>query len=575
MNRSRHNRLLPDKQIERIICTLAAHPYLSAFCVCLLLNPFYFGAAACVPQNSLMLTALLMLSVSVLLLFRAKHCGIIHRRIMPFLLLAVVCTCSVSALLYWSPWTGVWLPVMGVAVLLLWGLVFHCKHLRTQTTALLILCLSFLLKVYYVLYTPVYLRQHDVGTFGTGEDHAGYIEYLLYHLHLPDFDPRERWQFYHPPLHHSISALWIGLSENVFGVGYDAARESLQTLTLFYAMAIVITAYRILRHFHLKGIALFAPLVLIAFHPAYILLSGSINNDALSVVFIMGAVLCTLRWAKKQTWRDTIKLALCIGLGMMTKLSVGMIAFPVGLVMLVKLIQQLKRREWQLLKKLGIFAVICAPLGLWYPVRNYLRFGVPLNYVAQLTAENSQYIEDRSFWSRITDFSAAQFESVFEQFARRGTYNEFNPLTALLKNALFGEFIRERNFTAYPVMFGVTGVFFWLGVLLAAAAFVCMVVLLFRKCALCPLEKAFFGVFWLTLMVSFYQMSAQYPFVCTMNSRYVTPVIFIGALFYGAAMQKLTEGKRLAGGVLVKVMAVLPMLFAALATVTYVYVCSE
>ena len=164
---------------------------------------------------------------------------------------------------------------------------------------------------------------------------AHYRTVSLNSLDLDLGGPRGHWQFYHPPLHHMISALWLWLSEHVFGISNAAAQESLQTLSLFYAMAIVITAYRILRHFRLEGIALYVPLAVVAFHPSFILFSGSINNDALSVVFILGAVLWTLKWYEKQTWEGIVKIALCIGLGMMTKLSAAMVAIPVAAVFLV------------------------------------------------------------------------------------------------------------------------------------------------------------------------------------------------------------------------------------------------
>ena len=35
------------------------------------------------------------------------------------------------------------------------------------------------LKLAYVMYTPVWCRQHDVIDFGAGEGHAAYMEYIL------------------------------------------------------------------------------------------------------------------------------------------------------------------------------------------------------------------------------------------------------------------------------------------------------------------------------------------------------------------------------------------------------------
>lgn len=167
---------------------------------------------------------------------------------------------------------GLWLMLGGCAILagILWLTRKQAQNQRRRISLFLIGS-SFFLRLFYVCYTPITRRQHDVGRFGDENNHAGYITYLLEHHRLPDFDPRDHWQFYHPPLHHAISAVWLWLSENVFGIGNEVAQESLQTLTLFYATAVIITAYRILRHFRLEGSALYFPLAVIAFHPSFIL----------------------------------------------------------------------------------------------------------------------------------------------------------------------------------------------------------------------------------------------------------------------------------------------------------------
>ena len=113
---------------------------------------------------------------------------------------------------------------------------------------------------------------------------------------------------------------------------------------------------------------MYVPLAVVAFHPSFILFSGSINNDALSVVFILGAVLWTLKWYEKQTWEGIVKIALCIGLGMMTKLSSAMVAIPVAAVFLVVLVRQQRQKNWRILGQFGGFAVIwdCGiRCGIW------------------------------------------------------------------------------------------------------------------------------------------------------------------------------------------------------------------
>ena len=323
---------LPAAESNRYFHLLERHPYLCSLFVCLLLNALYFGGEAYLAQNAVLLETLALLAAGAAVLWRLV-------RYQPQKKPTAVCVSVVYTLLVLAgAWcyhearhSGLWVLVGGCAVLsgLFW-LTRKQYHNQRRRVSLLLLGTSFLLKFFYVCYTPITRRQHDVGKFGDADNHAGYITYLLQHHQLPDFDPRGHWQFYHPPLHHMISALWLWLSEHVFGISNAAAQESLQTLPLFYAMAIVITAYRILRHFRLEGMALYVPLAVVAFHPSFILFSGSINNDALSVVFILGAVLWTLKWYEKQTWESIVKIALCIGLGMMTKLSAAMVAIPVA-----------------------------------------------------------------------------------------------------------------------------------------------------------------------------------------------------------------------------------------------------
>lgn len=581
MNRSRTSNSVRSfsSVAERVLALLRKHPYLSALAICLLLDPFCFGATENMPESAVLLETLAVLFGGFLLIFQVgKNCPTLEKALASAILLL---GSLVGAYCFAHSWRkGAWVLIGGgVLLLLLYAVAFCTKQNRRRWNVLLILGLSFLLKFYYVLETSITTRQHDVGEFGDVENHAGYIEYLLNHHSLPNFDPREYWQFYHPPLHHIISAVWLSISENIFGMDAGSAQESLQMLTLFYAMAIVITSYRILRHFHLKGIALYAPLLLVAFHPAWILFSGSINNDVLSVAFLLGAVLLTLRWYENPTWKGIVKIALCVGLGMMTKLSVALIAPPIALVFLVTLVQKLRQKQWRILGQFGLFAVVCAPLGLWYPLRNWIRFGVPLTYVQEMNPKSLQYIGDQSFWSRVTDFSGKQFQSVFEQFLRKDSagnlvgYNEYNPLVAMCKNFLFGEYINESDFTYDCLTLWLAEFFFWFASILAGAALVFLVILCFRKCHIRPMHKVFLVSLYAIFVGSFYRLSADAPFVCTMNSRYITPTILIGALFYGVFLQNLLRRNTKATKISAWILGSFALLFALLSSRVYYVVC--
>ena len=533
---------------EAVIKALGKHPYLSMFAGVMLLDPLCFGHMAFV-NNAVWVYALLFAAAAAAVIRRLLKTDVFDKFHAVMLGVSVVCFWVVLLTLYRrtaDAYKPIWHLWGGAAAVLALRLAADTsdEKLRMKANSLFIMGLGFCLKFFYVLSTSMYTRQNDVGSFEKGYGHAGYIAYLYENLRLPDFDPRGRWQFCHPPLHHIISSVWLWINQNLFMTGTDPARESMQMLSLFYSMCVMITAYRLLRHFGLKGAALYIPLVIINFHPAFVLLSGSVNNDVLSVAFIMGAVICTLKWYENRDKKTILKLALCIGLGMMTKLSAALTAPPVALVFIIAFVKNCKN-EWKpMLLQFLLFGLVCIPLGMWFPLWDYFRWGVPLNYVHEMPVTSFQYVGDRPFIERITDFSAYQFSPVYEHWRRLDENNMFdiaehsehNPLIALLKNSVFGESFNEYTFSRFPFVYRILPLLFGANVFLAASAFLSMLFTAVKKCVAKAAEKAFLLALYAVLAVFFYKAAADYPFTCTMNFRYITPTAILGALFIGFAL---------------------------------------
>lgn len=561
--------------LERLIKTLGQHPYICAFIACVSITPFYFGSLENITYTAVMLEFLGMLALGGLLFYKLYK----SERISKF-----------SSICYFAVFTAAdfigvnlyqksdsklkWHFIGGILLLVLFYAIFYNQKFKRQMNAFMIIGAGSVLKLCYVMSTSVYTRQNDIGDFNGDIGHAGYISYLLNNHQLLNEDVREWWQYYHPPFHHIISAAWIHICDNFFHTGIDPARESLQTLTLFYSITIVITAYRILRHFKLEGMSLYIPMLIISFHPAFILLSGSVNNDVLSVALMMGAVLCTINWYKKRTLKNILKIALCVGLGMMTKLSAALVAVPIAFVFIYVFVKELKSNGKKLFGQYAAFGVLCVPLALWYQVRNYINWGVPITYVQEMGNDSSQYLGDRSFISRITDFSFYQFKYCFEQwdwYDNNGellTYKEFNPLVAAFKNSLFGESIYEQHF-AHEYLITACKVFFWLGIILAIATFIAMIIVIVRKKSMPMMGKAFFGIFYLVIMFNYYNMQRTYPFICTMNFRYITPTVIICCMFTGILLQKLKAENHKAEKAITMSFAGAAVIFAALSSLIY------
>lgn len=410
-------------------------------------------------------------------------------------------------------------------------------RLTTKNVILLIAASAFLIRLAYIMFFTIAEHQHDVAALGKGSGHIGYIEYLYANGHLPDYDVRETNQFYHSPFHHILAAVWVKF-QVLMGISYESAFENIQILTLFYSTLCFIISYKIFRQLNLNGRGLIFAFAVAAFNPTFIIMSGSINNDILSITLFLGAVLNTLKWYKNRTFKNIIAIALCIGLGMFTKLSVWMVAPAVAFVFIFVFFKHLKDFKKYLLQFL-VFGIICVPIGLFWSVRNLVRFGVPLTFVQKLSEDSKQYIGNIGTTQRLFDFGLYQFENVGDQFTMYGgKYNEFNPLVALFKTSAFDEMIDTKHYYAIA---GFNTILFWAVVAVGLIGFAAMMYLFVKKISeLAVPTKIFIGLLYFVMLGSYYIFCFQFPHVCTENIRYAVPLIVIGAYFVGLAIQHLS-----------------------------------
>lgn len=437
--------------------------------------------------------------------------------------------------------SGIFLFLFAVFLAIIYGLYCYMNNILDTKKAIVILfILGFALRLSYVLYTTVYQRQHDVeGFYSTANGHAAYILYIFENWSVPDFDVRDHWQFYHPPLHHFISAVWLKI-QSFIGIETKASYEGLQYLTLFYSSMSMYLSYRIMQEIKLRRMGLIVAFAIIAFHPTFIIFAGSVNNDILSITFMLGAVLNTIIWYRNRTFDNILKIALCIGLGMFTKLSVWMVAPAVAVVFLAALINN-KGKLKALIGQMATFIGVCAPLGLGWSIRNYLLYQVPFTYVPKLSETNRLYIGQYNVFERLFDFNFSQFESVYNQLVfYSGKYYEYNPTIGLFKTAMFDEVIND---TYYPKIELCGILLFWSSVILGLLGFIGMIYMFIKKKSMKPIFKAFFALIFVVILGSYYIFCFEFPFSCTQNIRYAAPLIVVGAIFIGLWITK-TLGKK-------------------------------
>ena len=461
-----------------------------------------------------------------------------------------------------------------VAVILIFAYLAVCvyteikqKTFSIDTAIAAIFISAYFFRLFYVLYTGYGTRQHDLYLKGE-KGHFYYVKYIYENFSLPKENIMTS-QMYHPPFHHIVCAAALRFW-SLFGVDYIVAYEGLQILTLTESMITLYVCYRILKEVGLKkeglkNVGLILSLCVLAVHPTFILLSGSLNNDNLSVMLAMCSIYFAIKWHKNKTLRNIIAIALSIGLGMMTKLSVWMVAPPIAIMFLLSLFSKEEDKK-TLVKQFVVFGVICLPLGLFWSVRNYFLCGMPFGYVLEQSVKSAQYVGNSSLSTqtrhtvldRLFNFRLYQLESVFTQnkvINGKAPYNDFNPTIGILKSAMF----EESLFTSIEFICTIA---FYSSVLLALISVVSAVWVFAVDKSRDGVVRMILGGTTLLVTASFYLFCLIYPHVCTMSARYAVPAIAINIFAVGMAVDKLQNLKnRKAGKVLSYIIIVIAAIF--------------
>ena len=412
---------------------------------------------------------------------------------------------------------------------------FYMKRRGKLTDSLMccaVIASGFVMRLIYIYYTNDYTRQHDLGNFSEPNNgHAGYILRILNDHALPETVRQEYSQYYHPPLHHIICAGVLAVMRAFGGDIETHGGAVLQLLTVVYSTLFCVFSAGVMRRLGIKGKPLAIALACVPFHPTLIILSGSLNNDDLSSMFSAAAVYFTLRWYDSIKISDIICIAFAVGLGMMTKLTVGLLAPAIAAVFLAVLISGIKNSDWKkLVPQFIVFAVICLPLGLWWTIRLYVKFDMPLGFVPDLGEESGQFIA-MSPLRRLFDFSLYQLSSPFTQWEWSGAaYNEFNPVIALLKNAMFDE---ETFFAGSITLQSFCTLLFFAGAVTAVLSVYAIIKMWLGKEKISLEKRLLITLTFATVFVNYITFCLNYPQVCTENMRYCTPLILSGSAALG------------------------------------------
>lgn len=406
------------------------------------------------------------------------------------------------------------------------------RKLTIQKVTLLCILGGLVLRIGYTYYTPYYVRLFDLGEISdAGNGHAAYIYNLFYHHKLPaSYD----YQFYHPPLFHILAALNMKLFSKLYPTA-DAIVwfEAAKLVSCFASCCALLLIRRICQELKCTPEMTCLTTGLMAFYPNFYLQAGRINNDATATAFMMLAILMLIKWYHSRHFSQLIGMALGIGLGMMTKLNVAILAFVAGPVMLYVLWQAIQKKKWKMqLTQYVAFLAVCAPLGLWYSIRNFILFKQPLGYVHDLDANGPSWLYrgNYSLTQRFFSFPWDQYkENVYASSGR-----DYNLPLYLLRSSLFSEFSFEN-------MDGVARMLTHINIILILLSLIAMVVIIWKGTKFSPALRYGCGFLWLIMMISYFMFNIKYPDSCTMDFRYIVPTAISGTIYLSAFWQQLHD----------------------------------
>ncbi|MBU5486805.1 glycosyltransferase family 39 protein [Clostridium sp. MSJ-8] len=385
----------------------------------------------------------------------------------------------------------------------------------------MVIIIGIIMRIGYMLYTPCNIRSHDLWGFDKSlGGHSGYIMYIL-DGSLPDSNFR---QYYHPPLFYALSAFMIKIINPIL-----KEQEMLKIIDIAKIVSctascyVLMLTYKISKEIKLGDIGQLLAVTIIAFLPNFYLLAGRVNNDSLAIFFMVLAILYTIKWYREVNVKNTVVLAMVFGFGMMTKISVSVVAIFTGIVMLIKGYNYLKNGQIKtILLNYLLFGIIALPLGLWYPMRNLIKFKQPFNYVLDINAPNSAiYCGNHSIIDRLFKIP---FSKMFKDIYNN-PFGDYNITIYSIKSALFGEFKFDVPSILPRVLLGIFIIF-------NIFVIISLCITIKSKVKNKSILIAYIANMILQIG-AFISFNIRYPYGCTMDYRYIVPTAIFNALLIG------------------------------------------
>ena len=460
------------------------------------------------------------------------------------------------------------------------------KKLTYLHSIILVLILGSILRIIYGNVTDnIFTRQHDVWSSG-GYGHYQITMHIYETFSLPMLKNGQlssSYQMYHPKFVHYTHAIFMHINSLfIKGEASWYLYQSIRIFSITISIFTMVLSYLIIKELFKERKSQLIAITFFTFSPIMIRFTASSNNDALLFFFITSTILFLIKFIKKQSYKNIIFIAVSIGLAMASKLSGALIAVPTAVVFVIFFIKFTKEKQFKNILLFVVFAAICFPLALFWPIYNYINYGQPLTYVFS-NLNQALAVPPTSYVDRFIIFDFNQyFNSLYMQLWANGNVPQITNLyAAMLKSKIFGEFsyvgiasgfgvvlyaanillmalltlggvyfliklVRNRNFNliiaiSFPIVSYISFVFIYskatplivlgIGLIAIYIFFIIKYLKNFKNIFISAKYELLFSLIFLVFMVSYFTFQIQYPYTCTLDYRYVAIFSLVGGYF--------------------------------------------
>ncbi len=390
--------------------------------------------------------------------------------------------------------------------------------------------LGIFVRLAYASYNDaIFTHQYDVwSTSYTG--HYGITMHIYETFSPPDLIIRNgvpsldnSYQFYQPKFVHYVFASLMHVNKYLIGTENTfTLYQSLRIYTCVVSLSIMVIGYYILKELfnNKKSVGFMVGVLFIVAAPFLIRVTSMTNNDGFLWLFVFLSVYTSIRWYKNVSLKYSILLAISIGLAMSSKLSGAVIAIPIGLMMLFKLVVLIRQKEFKkILLNYLVFALLVFPIGLFWPLYNYYTQDQPFTYVWSNLNTNLLLDEGVTFYDRFIAFPIGQyFKYIFMMLWPSSIPKDYNIYTSIMKSSIFGEF---TDYVGIGLVFGGT---------LWVVNFILMMMLVLGSAYLvirAITKKKYVSAFYLTSTLVIFYTSLLYFY----NNETLMLVIFLNLIW--------------------------------------------